>query len=234
MRRRKFITVIGGVAATWPVIFARAQQPAMPVIGFLGSRSSESDVRVVAAVLQGLGEVGYVEGRDVAIEYRWADSQYDRLPALAADLVRRPTAVIIAGGIPSALAAKAATTIIPVVFSIGADPVEVGLVASLKRPGGNLTGVTSLGMDLGPKRLELLHELLPTATIAATLVNPTNPTSTASSTALQAAARGLGLHLHILEATAEHDFASAFATSVQLRASALMITQDGLFIRWSN
>jgi putative ABC transport system substrate-binding protein len=226
MRRRDFIALLGG-AATWPVT-ARAQQPALPVIGILGSTSSGDQLR---AFRQGLSETGYVDGQNVAIEYRWADEQNDRLPALAPDLVRRQVAVIaIAGGTVAALAAKQATSTIPIVFEIGTDPVAVGLVASLNRPGGNLTGVTNLSAELAPKQLELLHELIPTATIMAALINPTNSTNAeALSRGLQAAAGALGLQLHVLHASTERDLDAAFATLVQLRTSALVIGADPFF-----
>jgi putative ABC transport system substrate-binding protein len=201
------------------------------VIGFLTSRAADQDPHIVAAFHRGLGEMGFVEGRSVAIEYRWADGEYDRLPAMAADLVRRQVTVIAAEAIPGILAAKAATTTIPIVFATGGDPVELGLVASLARPGGNLTGVTALGLEVAPKRLELLHELVPTATTVAVLVNPTNPFPFIETQLqdLQAAARTLGLQLHVLRASTERDFDVAFATVVQLRAGALMIGNDAFF-----
>jgi putative ABC transport system substrate-binding protein len=213
----------------WPLA-VRAQQPAVPVIGFLNSASDASG-RAVAEFHRGLSEAGYVEGRNVAVEYRWAEGQYDRLSALAADLVRRQPAVIVTtGGIPSALAAKAATTAIPIVFTIGSDPVEVGLVASLNRPGGNITGVSILNVELAPKRLELLHELLPAATAMALLVNPTNPNAEIQSRELEAAARTLGLELHVLRARVERDFEPLLAGFARTRAGALLIGPDTFFV----
>jgi putative tryptophan/tyrosine transport system substrate-binding protein len=228
MRRRQFITFLGGAAATWPLA-AGAQQPKVPVIGFLASASPVPQARFVAAFQQGLAEAGYVAGKNVAIEYRWAESRYDRLPALAADLVRRQVAVIVASGGPSAPAAKAATTTIPIVFQIGVDPVEVGLVPSLNRPGGNLTGVTMLGVELGPKRLDLLHQLVPAAAVVGALLNPTRSNAEAESKDLQAAAGKLGLDLHILNAGTERDFDTVFATVAQLRMGGLVVGGDPLF-----
>ena len=218
----------------WPLA-ARAQQPGMPVIGFLGSSSPDRFARPLSAFRQGLNETGYVEGRNVTIEYRWADGQNDRLPALAADLVRRQVNVIAApGSTPAALAAKAATTTIPVIFQVGTDPVAAGLVASLARPAGNVTGVTNINTELVPKRLELLRELIPTANIIALLVNPTSPFITESiSKDLQSATRALGLQLHILNASTEHDFDTVFATFTKLRADVLVIAPDAMFISQS-
>jgi putative ABC transport system substrate-binding protein len=228
MRRREFITLLSSAAAAIPLA-ARAQQPAMPVIGFLNGASAWEYEPQTAAFRRGLNEVGYVEGRNVQVEYRWAEGHYERLPILAADLARRQPAVIAAGTIPAVLAAKAAITTTPIVFLIGADPVELGFVASLNRPGGNLTGVTSLAAELGPKRVELLHELVPTATTIAALVNPANPNTEAASRDLQAAARTLGLQLHVLNASSEGDFDAAFATLVQLRAGGLVILSEAFF-----
>jgi putative ABC transport system substrate-binding protein len=229
MKRREFISLLGGAAA-WPRA-ARAQQGAMPVIGFLGGASPDRWVGRLRAFHQGLSETGYVVGRNLAIEYRWAEGQNDRVPSLAAELVGRQVSVIAApGSVPAALAAKAATTTIPIVFEIASDPVELGLVASLAQPGGNITGVTSLNAQVGPKRLELLHELVPTATVVGLLVNPTNPNEAEPTTKnLQAAARSLGLEMHVLHASAEGDFDAAFATLIQLRAGALAIGTDPLF-----
>jgi ABC-type uncharacterized transport system substrate-binding protein len=183
-------------------VTADAQQPAMPVIGFLSNGSPDAYTIRLRAFRQGLKEAGYVEGQNVEVEYRWAEGQNNRLPMLAAELVHRQVAVIAAGGTPSAVAAKAATATIPIVFEVAVDPVEVGLVASLNRPGGNLTGVANLNVEVGPKRLELLHELLPTATVIAVLENPTSPIAEPFSRALQPAARTLGLQLHVLHAIA--------------------------------
>ena len=230
MKRREFIRLLGGAVAAWPRV-ARAQQPAMPVVGFVGSTSPGSLRDSVAAFHRGLTETGYVEGRNVAIEYRWAEGQYDRLPALVADLVHRQVAVIAAiDGLPSALAAKTATATIPIVFFTGGDPVQLGLVASLRRPDGNLTGVTSLNVEVGPKRLELLHELVPTASVIVLLVNPTNALTEANTRTLQAAAHALGLQLHVLNASTERDFDAVFAKLIQLRAGGLVIAPDAFFI----
>jgi putative ABC transport system substrate-binding protein len=231
LHRREFITLLGSAAAAWPLA-ARAQQAAVPVIGFLSSASADVYAIRLRAFRQGLKEAGYVEGQNVEIEYRWGEGHNDRLPAFAAELVRREVTVIAAaGGTPSALAAKAATATIPIVFGVAVDPVEVGLVASLNRPGGNLTGVTNLNAEVGPKRLELLHELLPAATIIAVLVDPTSPTlAEAFLRDLQAAARALGVRLHVLQASKEGDFDTVFATLIQLRASALIIGPSTYFV----
>ena len=230
MRRREFLTLLGGAAVAWPLA-ARAQQTKMPVVGYLGAESPERMALRLRAFLQGLSEAGYVEGRNVAIEYRWAEGKNDRLPALAADLVRREVGVLAApGSLASALAAKAATSTIPVVFETGADPVATGLVPSLNRPGSNLTGVTSLNAEVGPKRLQLLHELLPAATTFALLVNPTNPRNAEATTRdLQAAARARGLELHVVEASTEPDLDAVFATLARLRAAGLVIANETFF-----
>jgi putative ABC transport system substrate-binding protein len=225
-KRREFISLLGGAAATWPLA-ARAQQRAMPVIGFLSSTSAQVYVARLRAFAQGLSEEGYVEGQNVAIEYRWAGDHEDQLPVLAAELVRRQVTVIAAGGSPSAVAAKAATTTIPIVFETAGDPVKLGLIASLNRPGGNLTGVTNLNVEVGQKRLELLRELLPTATIIAVLVNPSAPAITEQFIReLQAAAPDLGMQLHVLHASTDRDLDTVFAA---LRADALVIGPYLLF-----
>jgi ABC-type uncharacterized transport system substrate-binding protein len=232
MKRREFITLLGGAAA-WPLA-ARAQQPKMPVIGYLSSAFPDRDGGRLRSFRQGLNETGYVEGKNVAIEYRWAEEQNDRLPTLAADLVSRQVSVIaMAGQVLGAFAAKAATKTIPIVFLTGGDPVALGLVSSLNRPGGNLTGVTTLSAELEPKRLELLHDLVPKATTIGALVNQTNPIAETQSRELQAAARALGLKLQILNASTERDFDTVFARLVELQASGLVIGTDGLFISQS-
>jgi putative tryptophan/tyrosine transport system substrate-binding protein len=232
MKRREFITLLGGAAAAWPLT-ARAQQSVMPVIGFLNAASPQSYVRPLSAFLKGLGETGYVEGHNVAIEYRWAEGHNDRLPAMAADLVQRQVTVLAATTTPAALAAKAATTTIPIVFETGADPVELGLVTSLNRPGGNVTGVAQTGVDVGPKLLDLLHELIPAAHVMALLVNPANPyRAETESKEVQAAARTLGLELHVLNASTERDFDGVFAKLIQLRAGGLVIGGDSSFTIW--
>jgi putative tryptophan/tyrosine transport system substrate-binding protein len=224
MRRREFITLLGG-AAGWPLA-ARAQQRAMPVIGIVEAGSLETSRERVTAFLQGLKESGYVDGQNVVIEYRWANAQNEQQAELVADLVRRRVNVIVTLGNPGSLAAKETTTI-PTVFYSASDPVELGLVASLNRPGGNLTGATGLGAELAPKRLELLHELIPAAKVIGLLLNPTNATSTEpQSRDLEAAARLLGLQLHILYASAERDFDTVFATLVQQHADGLVIGAD--------
>ena len=231
MRRRQFLGAIGGLAAVASPLVARAQQP-QPVIGFLSSATRGQDGGRLAGFRQGLAEVGFVEGRNVAIEYRWAEEQHDRLPALAADLIRRQVAVIVqAGQVAGALAAKAATQTIPIVFVTGGDPIAVGLVASLNRPGGNITGVTSLSVELEPKRLELLHGLVPTAKTIGALINPTNPIAATQPRLLTEAARAFGLTLEILHATTEQDFETVFARLVERRrVGGLVIATDGLFI----
>jgi putative ABC transport system substrate-binding protein len=229
MRRRDFISLLGGGAAAWPLA-ARAQRAALPVMGFLNSRGRGDAPQLMAAFHQGLKDAGLVEGQNVTVEYRTAGNQNERLPALAAELVQRQVAVIAAPTTPAALAAKAATTAIPVVFTTAGDPVQLGLVASLSRPGGNVTGVTILAVELAPKRLELLHELIPAARAMALLVNPANPALAEKSVSeVRAAARTLGLTLHVVEASTEDDFAGVLAKLVRLRAGGLVISGDPFF-----
>ena len=230
--RRKFLaTLLGGAAASWPLA-ARAQQSALPVIGFLSGASAIPFADRVLAFRQGLSEIGYVEGQNVAIEYRWADGQYDRLPALAAELVGRKVAVIIVGGTDVALAAKAATQTIPIVFTIGSDPVEVGLVASLAHPGSNITGLSQIYFTLTAKRLEMMHELMGGRASIALLVNPTNPYTESETRVVQATAGALGLQLRVLNATSERDLATVFAAIAETRRGALLVGADTVFINW--
>jgi putative ABC transport system substrate-binding protein len=229
MRRRRFIALFGGVAATWPLA-AHAQQPTMPVVGFLGSDSPDLYGDRLRAFRQGLKETGYIERENVAIEYRWAEGRNDQLPALAADLVRLRVNVLVATTTPSVLAVKAATTTISIVFLVGGDPVALGLVASLNRPDGNLTGVTILGLEVGTKWLQLLHEIVPTATTFAVLINPTSPNlAEAQAKDLQGAALTLGLQIHLLNASTVPDLETAFATIAQLRDGGLVVTSDSWF-----
>jgi putative ABC transport system substrate-binding protein len=227
MKRRELMLLVAGALTAARTL--RAQQKPMPVIGYLGSESPGPMAPFVAAFLQGLGETGYVEGQNVAIEYRWAEGDYDRLAALAADLVRRRVDVIAALGLPSALVAKRATSTIPIVFSVG-DAVERGLVASLARPGGNLTGVSLLNVELTPKRLELISELVPQAGVIALLVNPNNPNTERTIRDMEEAARAKGVQLNILKAGTESEIDAAFASLVQLPAGALVVVGDPLFI----
>jgi putative ABC transport system substrate-binding protein len=228
--RRKFLATLGGAAAAWSLA-AGAQQSAMPVIGFLSSETPSGYAPFAAAFREGLSESGFVEGRNVVIEYRWAQGHNDRLPALAADLLRRQVAVIAAAGTPSSLAAKAATATIPIVFSTAADPVVEGLVASLARPGGNATGVTNLGTELVQKQIEKLHEMVPKANVIAALVNPTDPALGGPATKqAQAAARALGLQMHIVQASTERDIEAAFASLARLGVGALVVLPNAFFI----
>ena len=229
MKRRTFITLLGGTVATWPLAVG-AQQRAVPVVGYLSTRSAREAAYVTDAFRQGLKESGYGEGQNVAIEFRWADLQYDRLPALAADLVQRRVAVIAAvGGIHSGLAAKAATSTIPIVFVSAGDPVSLGLAPSLTRHGTNVTGISMITVALAPKRLELIHELVPSATVVAMLANPTSPYFEPETRDVLDAARTRGLQVHVLKANTERDLEAAFATLVQRRAGALLVSGDPFF-----
>jgi putative ABC transport system substrate-binding protein len=228
MRRREFITLISGATAAWPFV-AHAQQPAMPVIGFLSPRASDDLPQLMAAFRQGLKDTGFVEGQNVTIEYRFAGNHNERLPALAADLIHRQVTVIVATAPLAVLAAKSATTSIPIVFEMGDDPIRLGFVASLNRPGGNITGVTQLNREVAPKRLELLRELLPTVNVVALLANPTELSSATLLSNTMSVARTLGLELHILNASTERDFDGVFAKLIQLRAGGLVINPDAFF-----
>ena len=227
MRRRELISLLGGATVAWPLA-ARAQQSAMPVIGFLSTKAPDDTPRLLAAFREGLKDAGFVEGQNVTIEYRFANNQNERLPALAAELVRRQVAVIFVPGTPPALAAKAATKTIPIVFEIGLDPVQLGLVNRLDRPGGNITAVTQLNIEVAPKRLELLHELVPKAAVMVYLVNPTNPNYETAE--MQAVARSFGVELHVLRASAERDFEAVFEKLAQLHAGGLVIGASAFFL----
>ena len=230
MRRREFITFLGVATAAWPLV-ARAQQRTPPVIGFLNAASPKSYARQLSAFLKGLSDAGYVDGKNVTIDYRWADGQDDRLPALASDLVHRQVTVIAATTTAASVAAKAATTTIPIVFETGADPVQLGLVANLDHPGSNVTGVTQINQGVTPKRVQLLHELVPTASIMALLVNPASPyQARTQSSATLSAAHTLGLEVHILNASTDEDLNAAFTNVAQLRAGGLVIASDPFFI----
>ncbi len=230
MRRRDFITTVSGIAASWPLA-ARSQPRAIPVIGYLGAQSPELWASRVRAFRQGLNETGYSEGQNVAIEYRWAEGHYDRYPAFVADFIARDvTLIVVAGSTPGIVAAKAATVTIPIVFLTAADPVQAGFVSSLNRPGGNLTGVTALSLEVAPKQLELLHEIVPTVKVVGLLLNPTNSVlAEVQSKGMPEMARRLGLELHILHAREEGEFDSVFASLVQLRAGGVVIGGETLF-----
>ena len=228
MRRREFITLLGGAAAVWPLV-ARAQQPAMAVVGFMNVGTLKGDEHLQAAFRKGVNETGYTEGQNVTIEYHWADGHPDRLPGLVADLVRRRVNVIAATSTPAAVAAKGATAIIPIVFETAGDPVKLGLVASLNRPGGNVTGVTQLSSELVSKRLGLLHDLIPTATTIGLLVNPTDPRAESQTREMQEAAHALGLKIHAVNASTESEFSTAFAMLSELKVGALLVGTGSLF-----
>jgi putative tryptophan/tyrosine transport system substrate-binding protein len=229
MKRREFITLLGGAAAAWPVA-ARAQQSSLPVIGFLGAESPDLWAGRLRAFRQGLDDAGFIEHRNVAIEYRWARGEYDRLPVLTAELVRQSVTVMVATTTPAVLAAKAATMTIPIVFLTGSDPVGLGLVASLNRPGGNMTGVSNLTVEIGAKQMELIHELVPAATLIALLVNPANPVlADTLSRDLQTAARAVRQHILVVSASTESDIDTAFTTLVEQRVGALVVGNDPFF-----
>jgi len=230
MRRRNFLGVLGGAAA-WPLA-TRAQQTALPVVGMLGASSAASSATPLASFREGLRDAGFIEGQNVVIEEKWAEGQYDRLPLLAAELVRRPAAIIVASNLPSVFAAKAATSTIPIVFISSGDPVQLGIVASLNRPGGNITGVNFLAVEVASKRLELLIEVVPAVTVIGLLTNPNNPRTDFEIGQLQAAARTAGKQILVVKASGERDFDVAFETLVQERASAVLIPADPLFFLW--
>jgi putative tryptophan/tyrosine transport system substrate-binding protein len=223
MRRRDFIALIGGAASAWPLA-APAQQGTMPVIGFVNAASPQAYESMLSAFLKGLNESGFIEDQNVKIEYRWAQGEVDRLPAMVADLVQHVVTVIAATGTPAALAAKAATKTIPIVFETGSDAVQLGLVTSLNRPGGNVTGIGQLAVEIAPKRVELLHEAIPTARLIALLVDQTDPVSSKTTQGVQAAAQSLGLELHVMNVSTDRDLDAVFATLVQLRAGGLVIS----------
>ena len=229
LKRREFITLLGGATATWPLA-ARAQQVAIPVMGYLNSRSRDTDKPFLAAFHRGLNETGYVEGQNVVIEYRWAEGQYDRLPVLATDLVRRRVTVMAATSTPAAVAAKAATSAIPIVFTTGVDPIALGLVDSLSRPSGNATGVYAYLSELGAKQLELLRQLVPNASVIGMLVNPNYPDAETQSKDVKEAARTLGQQVHVVNANSESDLNRAFATFIDLKADALLVSVDPFFL----
>jgi len=230
MRRREFITLIGGAMAAWPLA-ARAQQPAMPVVGFIRDGSADASTRFVAAFRKGLNETGYIEGQNVTVEYHWLEGQLNRLPALMADLVRRHVAVIATPGNAPTIAAKAATTTIPIVFGVGGDPVQLGLIASLARPGGNATGINFFNTEVVAKRLRLLHDLVPNAARVAVLVNPANATTAESNLReIQEAALTLGMQIQVLNASTTDEIDAAFATLTRERPDALLVTGDAFFV----
>ena len=234
VRRREFIKIVAGSAvAAWP-FSARAQQPAMPVVGFLNTAAPQDYKRQLAAFLKGLGETGYVEGQNVGIEYRWAEGNNERLPGLVAGLIGRRVAVIAATSTPAAIAAKAATASVPIVFEVGADPVQLGLVSNLNRPGGNVTGVTQTNVEMTPKRLQILHELLPAARVMALLVNPANEATTETTMReVLAAARTLGIEVHVLNANVPRDIEAAFTKAVELRVGGMVVSGGPFFFSQS-